>query len=295
MELLHVLFALQLAYPLFLVFSLILSLVAKITDLTAASTDSEMVALRLYVKANYWASSSVDGESPEGLIIGKWFIAYVSITVTERSTIVHLWIANFRKKRAEIPDGMLEVFYREGQFFNRGNISGLVRAPGRPTKEQKRVLKEIVKHIKASKTHGGVFLITGPPGAGKSEIATFLAVTFKGKLLHGYTPLRPGDELMTTIAPMAPSEDHRVIILINEFDDLIKKGDEAKEIIAPVTNLSTLNNFMDQISKLLNVIVIFTSNEENPSPIESPIRDGRIHRTFRMKAVKDTTVLRRGT
>lgn len=152
-------------------------------------------------------------------------------------------------------------------------------------------IKNLWKQAIASQKGNLTVLISGPPGTGKSQIATILAIELDGIFCEHYIPIMAGNNLNYVTRQASASVKHPLIILIDEYDDIIRAIDPSlpekqphihKSVHTEVTDKSSHNKWLDRIARGLsiqNLILILTTNK----PISwfneldsSYIRTGRV-------------------
>lgn len=98
-------------------------------------------------------------------------------------------------------------------------------------------------------------LITGPKGTGKSEMAYILADRMDACICMDFKPTDPGDNIQNLINHTNPSKDKLLIILINEWDEVVEKINDNiiqrnRHIPSSIFDKSSYNNFMDTLGNI---------------------------------------------
>jgi hypothetical protein len=293
-----------LAYPVFLMVSLLISPLFVCRHLNTSGTDQAVRDIRTYVSKHWKASSSrKDDENPDGLIIGYDisrrfcfvfplpFVAFIVETPSEKGLTVQIWFFATKSvslQKAEVKavgpvSQTIDTLTRVGQFFNIKYKSGKMLIPRTWTKRQKDIANLIIKNAKLSQKNGYGFNVTvfvhGPPGTGKSNIAMLVTDKLKGVLCNNHDPTYAGDELSALVS----QTDKTLVVSLDEWDIVIAAayGEKvkAKEIKPLVYNKSTYNLWMDRLRSFENVIFVITSNlsyDEISSRWPSSLRKGRV-------------------
>jgi hypothetical protein len=167
--------------------------------------------------------------------------------------------------------GAVEVAHFEGRDHWRPEMpSQMENPPERPTDDQKTCIEGVINHFFK---HGRAScLLLGPPGTGKSKVATIIGATLsrhKGlqpKVLYGVSLKAKGvytsDLLDRTSSPL--------IIVVDEIDlsffraaENDKTADSKSEGDSIASGSDRLRNFLDIIGQRKGVIFIGTSNKED--------------------------------
>lgn len=180
------------------------------------------------------------------------------------------------------------TIYCETRYFKKTispNIHNL-------TDEQKNINNYIINHY--NKHNKGVFYIHGSSGLGKTYLTLTIAMQLNGMYCNTYKPTDPGDSFHSLHNFVEPTKDNPLIVILDEFDILIKKIHEnkieyhkyySKEIYDKNSWNQFLDNF-DYFNLYPYTILILCSNKD-PNYInnldKSYIRLGRIDKYFNIK------------
>ena len=138
--------------------------------------------------------------------------------------------------------------------------------------------------------YGGVFLITGESGIGKSFIAKVICLKLKAEFCNHFKLCEAGNNIDTLIKNSQPTEEKPLILLIDEIDKSIEtirdnKCEKHKYLTTPTVCFKTFLDFMEILHDYDNLFVIFTTNVSydwfnkiNPALM----RPGRINGVFDM-------------
>jgi hypothetical protein len=154
-------------------------------------------------------------------------------------------------------------------------------------KDQYNAIQNILHILKNKQKKGRPYnckaLLTGPPGSGKSHVAYELAHHFpQSKLITEFSPIEPGDSFWNLLADLQKEKEKQfIILLINEFDILLERIESNKilfhkEAKTQITDMTKFLNWLDLISMLDHIILIFTTNRHSNYFPERVIRKGRI-------------------
>ena len=157
-----------------------------------------------------------------------------------------------------------------------------------PQGQQGAVVDSICDSFKKNKR--GVFFIHGVSGAGKSTIGMIIASMLNGTFCHTFNPTDPGDTLHLLLRDSEPTDEHPMIVLLEEVNTTIRELHENriqkhKNVTTCIHNKSTYNTFMDDLILYRNVIIIMTSNESKEKIDELDqcyLRKGRVSEYFSM-------------
>jgi hypothetical protein len=217
----------------------------------------------LVSKAKYKGEESVDGTDaePRGLLLGKWFAAWIVRTTTttqsgapSKSIEVYLWTTAAFKKEMEstFPSSLSdseEKKEEEGEkkfpapsvrtlvndFTWRGCNEFSHQVQLVPKMAEERLAKQIplveqmVHHFQKRKVDNewedgnAVVLVTGKPGQGKSTLATLLAQKVGGILATCLRPTESGTNLSEVMNyHLANSNREPLVLLFDEWDRVVE-------------------------------------------------------------------------
>ena len=128
--------------------------------------------------------------------------------------------------------------------------------------------------------------VYGETGAGKTTLATLLALALNADVCIDFCPTDPGDELGCLIQRVKPTPARPLVILLDEAGDMI--ADVHEKRIAAHRNIPVAMRTKASYNKLLDyvnttqvpLIVLMTSNrteQEIDAMDASYLRDGRVH------------------
>ena len=253
--------------------------------------------------------SNTDGEKGFGYAVGFWYIISITVDKSDHGDHYSVWMiatsATYKMLTEEKhistvqgpyigTNGSLQEFYqlsiyeRVGTYYNpwlkRRTLPVLSKTP-RP--EQELVIDTIRQHY-AKEKHSVVYLY-GPPGSGKSLIAVFLALSYKGSYCNSVKPWQPGDTLALIYSEAEPTEDKPLVLVFDEFDTALVRIHEGiephKSQPIQIADKTGWNQMLDefQLGMYPNMILVLTSNR-TPEFIRemdpSYIREGRVDLTF---------------
>ena len=295
----------------YIIFNICLKLLCIHAREFCTNTDANTINIILkYIEKSYYCSTSTLGDKkPIGLVIGKWYIVYIStFGIQKRDSVsigynITFWASNIEHNKSlsdniinienQLPtDDKIGLFTTE-TWRHVGSYKGdvvdklLITFYNKECNQQRIVIKRIIEMVETSFVNGYgyrlIVMISGPSGTGKSHIASLLARELKGSLCDDFNPTNSGQNLTSLIKTINPSKDKPLVLQIDEWDETIKiihTGIKQHEFfVTLVRNKETYNTFMDRLKDCDNVIVIFTMNskfDEINSLDASYIRNGRV-------------------
>jgi hypothetical protein len=239
-----------------------------------------------YIYPHVYMYSIRDGDEYIGWIAGLWFIGYIIKTNGERNEITELYIFMNVNKSKHIFDGAIqtEVNNTHISYWERSGNSFRYRYDNReisypelkPYENQTFIISEIIRIMNEKKSKTSVCLLSGPPGTGKSTIATFLANKLLSQLIDKldkvhytdtFNPTTPGDYFGDMYRKISPTCDSPLIIVLEEIDIIIntihKNIPDHKYIPIQIQNKLGWNILFDKLDKGFypHVYVIMTTNK----------------------------------
>jgi len=281
--------------------------------LNCYSADNYVNAILPKLKKN--ALITDDEYNPRDFSFGKWFIAYVSVTHGERSTVTKVYLFTTEKKTKElIESSPVTPGNKVKHSDDIVQISRLIKtAQGSwwgyewveskdysirhtPNYYQSTIIDKIISYCQSSKNgmRRCVAFIDGEPGSQKSTIANLLCSKLDNSILcETFDPFLCGDSYTTMYNTHKRLNGERtLVLLVNEVDEMIRNiktpsgGSVQNKYYVQVKNKTTWNNWLDEIDKYgYNVIVLMTSNTKYENILaddNSYLRQGRIHLRFRL-------------
>lgn len=272
-----------------------------------ATSNPGMRTATTYIRRNLWLATSMNDEDPEGFVLGRWFLAWVS---RSRTGYMQVWLIMPRRvalTAEAIEDkrvgNSIKAWFRfgnskNGMFYFKHEV---VRA-GEPTAEQQLAMKSILEYARRSATNGFGFTVSvyihGPPGCGKSQVGTFLARDLGASLCTKHNPFEAGDHMMNMILKVNPTRKNPLVIVSNEWDARARSvfttpGKYRTKTDCPeVWDKGSYCEYMDDLCSQNNTIFIFTGNS-HPDEIDkmdkAVLRDGRIDLKIAMHDVEQVT------
>lgn len=172
------------------------------------------------------------------------------------------------------------------QFVYYDLISLRILSP--PNVSQSIILDDVCHRYQTRAIQNFKCLLTGPPGTGKSYLAKLLTHRLHGVLVTEFQPTQPGESLASLLHEVKPSPARPLILLIDEYDEMVKKLDHAQvhpKLSVMVHNKHTHNQFLDFFDHLEHVILVLTTNKPKSwfdEIDDSYTRAYRIHEVYTM-------------
>lgn len=270
------------------------------------------------IRKTHWFSTSklktIRCEYPTGLTIGKWYISCVEAYPSNSNyrtgpmfRISIYSIGSFKDDKDKKIDNVdnedkenitkiesnnedIIIYRRKSTFIASEYSTTNLKFNNRfCTTEQNKIVEYIISNCNTSFTNnfnfGGVFLITGSPGQGKSVIGRILAQKLNCYLCDDFELTSPGYSLDTLLKTVEPNKDTPLILLIDEYDKSVNRiykedVENHKWHTQPMKNKDTHNKFFDRLQDYDNIITLLTSNRSYDwfiSIDKSFVRPGRIN------------------
>ena len=274
-----------------------------------------------YIYSTY-TIETLKNNYPIGFVFGYWFISIIEALPSDNNgkiepkfnIIVYSLFPLIDKKDVNnkieenntdpiIDEKLIQVYRRyDSSIVSDYKITTISFNNTFVTNTQRQIVDRIKYLSKLSKingfNYGGVFLITGEPGLGKSIIPRILAQEINGKLCDDFELTSPGSSIEELIETINPTEDSPLVLLIDEHDKNIlriqnEKIENHKWYRTIMTNKDTHNRFFDKLQDFDNIITILTSNKEIDwfSNIDkSFIRPGRINISIHINTLSNSNI-----
>ncbi len=261
---------------------------------------SKLVIIIKYIEKTLIFSTSIHGDNkPLGLVLGKWYIAYITAySIQKRDSVsigyaVILWSSNIGHKKSlsddfvdlekatnlndnkqetrthtHTPSKTLEIWRHVGAYKSDTIEKFEIPFHNKECDKQEEVITRMQKMAQTSFENGyGYRLITmiaGPSGTGKSQIAKQLAATINATISDDFNPTNAGENFTSLIKTVKPTKKKPLVVLLDEGDKMIERihlGIKEHEFfVTTAIDKASFNKFMDQLSNYDNVFVIFTMN-----------------------------------
>ena len=251
---------------------------------------SKVVIITKYIDKNHIFSTSTHGDNkPIGLVVGKWYIAYISTnSIQKRDSVSIGYTVTFWSSRSghtkslsddfvELEKGTniddekhetLEIWRHVGAYKSDTIEKFEITFNNKECNEQQEVITRMQKMAQTSYDNGFgyrlIAMIAGPSGTGKSQIAKQFAKIMNATISDDFNPTRAGENFASLIKTIKPTKKNPLVVLLDEGDktfERIHAGIKEHEFfVTPAIDKASHNMFMDRLGDYDNVFVIITMN-----------------------------------
>ena len=255
---------------------------------------SKLAIITKYIEKTHIFSTSIYGDNkPVGLVVGKWYIAYITtLSIQKRDSVsigytVTCWSSRFGHTKSLLDDfvdlekGMntydekhrtpiktLEIWRHVGAYKSDTIEKFEIPFINKECDKQQEVITYMHKMAQTSfENEFGyrlIAMIAGPSGTGKSQIAKQFATTINATICDDFNPTSAGENFASLIKTVKPTKKKPLVVLFDEGDKIIERiHEKIKEhefFVTAAIDKASFNKFMDQLSNYDNVFVIFTMN-----------------------------------
>ena len=251
---------------------------------------SKVAIITKYIDKNHIFSTSTHGDNkPIGLVVGKWYIAYISTTsIQKRDSVSIGYTVTFWSSRSghtkSLSDDFVELekgtdiddkkhetieIWRNVDACKSLTYQKFVRPfNNKECSEQGHVIKRIKEMVQTSYDNGFgnriIVMIAGPSGTGKSQIAKQFAKIMNATICDDFNPTCAGQNFASLIRTINPTKKNPLVVLLDEGDktfERIHAGIKEHEFfVTPAIDKASHNMFMDRLGDYDNVFVIITMN-----------------------------------
>ena len=251
---------------------------------------SKLVIITKYIEKTHIFSTSIHGDNkPVGLVVGKWYIAYITtLSIQKRDSVsigytVTLWSSRFGHTKSLSDDFVdlekgtnlddekhetLEIWRHVGAYKSDAIEKFEITFNNKECDEQQEVITRMQQMAQTSYDNGFgyrlIAMIAGPSGTGKSQIAKQFATTINATISDDFNPTSAGENFASLIRTVKPTKKKPLVVLLDEGDKIIERihaGIKEHEFFVTVAiDKASFNKFMDQLSNYDNVFVIITMN-----------------------------------
>jgi hypothetical protein len=269
------------------------------------------ILMQFLKKNQYIATSSHASEMPIGIVVGKWWVAWVvTVNIQKRDSVaigytVSFW-ASIRGHALIFPQDLdtvkvetnvspdvtnlhtLSVWRHDGPFKETKLSEETISFVHDHCEKQLDVVNKMVEMVTASKENGHgnrlCVAIAGPSGTGKSRIVRAFALAIGAKIADDFHPTQAGENMSALLRITKPTKKNPLVIVLEEVDQIFKAihQDNVKDhefLVTPVRDKPGWNTFMDRFVEVENVFLIMTTNMpfENIDKMDpSFMRQGRV-------------------
>ncbi len=280
-------------------FYLIINIYLKVFGIHASEFSSNNDASKLaivtkYIEKTHVFSTSTHGDNkPVGLVVGKWYIAYITThSIQKRDSVsigyaVTLWSSNIGHKKSladdlvdlekgtnladdthATPNKTLEIWRHVGAYKSDTIEKFEIQFNNKECNEQEKVITRMRQMAQTSYENGFgyrlIVMIAGPSGTGKSQIAKQFATTINATISDDFNPTCAGENFASLIRTIKPTKKKPLVVLLDEGDKIIERINagikEHEFFVTAAIDKASFNKFMDQLSNYDNVFVIITMN-----------------------------------
>lgn len=267
------------------------------------------------IESHHWLSDGkiiLRGKMiPHGLVIGKnfRFLASVEALVssdTNKCDALDITVWTWRWDRPIVSDisnlVCNEEFDEDNNHGNEGYVKvmrmGLyntyacrkesARPINCPTLKQSEFLAQDMYKSWLENERNGRFIISGPPGCGKSISVRILASKMNGTLCPYYNPTKPRVSIEDIIDTTFFTRENPLVIAMDEFDKcldkLIDSNPSMDRNIVEVGTKSDWTNLMDYMQFRPDIIMVMVTNKTfaEIDEIDKKYFDGALLRTGRV-------------
>jgi hypothetical protein len=254
-------------------------------------------------------SSIVKSEQHIGIIIGKWFIGYISENDSGEKKSQTFYLIMRRKDYCEIKKTIdtkkfntsdepeknpckVHIWHSTGNKWWRDYTSCIVDwSHIVPQVNQIGIVENIIKLYHENRTNSVVAYIHGPPGSGKTSIGLIIAKELKSHYYDGWRPLSEGNLFSGIYSHVGPDKEQPLVVVINEIDTYIDKLDkqkQVKDVERQFDGKSDWNDFFDLVGmRYPYVIIIATGNTPASKFDNSLMRKGRFDIVVELAQLND--------
>ena len=265
------------------------------------------VIMNIQRKIKVSSHKSEDGKAL-GLALGWFYIAYMTIKIEYGEEHRNCYICTTKKifdelcssTETQTTDGVisktqnktLTIYERSGNFqwcvWNKRQIV-LKNATPLPTQH---CAMQTIRTLYKQKS-GGVILLHGKPGSGKSMIPLLLAQELKAHYTKDYKPYEPNCKLGNLWREAGPSDDELIIVVLEEFDiPLVQIHNNTipshKTLTIECRDKIGWNGIFDDINNgMYPYMLVFLTTNKTPEFLQaldsSYIRPGRVDLTLKIE------------
>ena len=251
---------------------------------------SKVAIIAKYIDKSHIFSTSTHGDKkPIGLVIGIWYIAYITtISIQKRDSVsigytIIFWSSIMGHKKSFSDDfvdiekeinsddkcmNTIKTWRHVGAYKSTTIEQFDISFFNEDCAEQLKVIKHMKKLIQTScdNEFGNrlIVMIAGPSGTGKSQIAKQFAKIMNATISDNFNPTCAGENFESLIKTINPTKKNPLVVLLDEGDKTIKQihtGIKEHEFfVTPTTDKTSYNRFMDRLGDYDNVFVIITMN-----------------------------------
>jgi hypothetical protein len=271
-------------------YSVIMSLLMIKNEYSSYNTPNTVKVIYDHIIKDMWICNEniiwKNKQCPKGVIIGRKFIAYVDMYRNGINMDLEITVHTFRffkntfessiiNNISEIEQGemfnnscieLIPLLYKKDVNYNSyWEIMNVIpfRSLNDVPEKSIETCSNIMNIIKNQNYIGGVYLLSGPPGTGKTMTTRLLAVKLHASICLDFNPTRPANKLLSLISSNPPTKNRPIIIVIEEVDKIFNKLGHIVDhntFSTQVMDKDDWNNMLDFVGMADNVILIITSN-----------------------------------